>query len=101
AQPPVQTWIKRILPYVEQLRDTPNNTVLVFFICPSDPRGGVLGFRATGVTDYIGSIGTNDSRAYDIPSNGVIGYHRRRPAGGSTPSASSPVVVTIEPVRLT
>src|SRR5262249_30455216 len=25
AQPPVQTWIKRILPYVEQLRDTPNS----------------------------------------------------------------------------
>jgi prepilin-type N-terminal cleavage/methylation domain-containing protein/prepilin-type processing-associated H-X9-DG protein len=101
ANPPVQTWIKRILPYVEQLKDTPNSTVLMFFICPSDPRGGITGFRGTGVTGYLGNIGTNDSRVFPLSSNGVIGYHRRRPAGTSAPSASNPIEVTIEPVRLT
>jgi prepilin-type N-terminal cleavage/methylation domain-containing protein len=100
---PFQTWIDRILPNVEQSQDTPNSTVLTFFICPSDPRGKIVGARMTGCTWYLGNIGTNDSRQFAIPFNGVIGYHTLNPPNSSptSPSATNPVTLTIDRVRLT
>ena len=76
------TWMRRVLPYLEQLKDKfPSGSNLPTSVCPSDPRGSVTygsggGFSGYGLSWYVASDfqSTGDGKgmlgAYDTYSGG-------------------------------
>src|SRR5438270_12482625 len=91
------SWIRFILPYVEQGplsermyplfddKDPLNGTELTLFLCPSDVRSsqgfaGGRGFGKYGVTNYVASAGTNqdagDGVFWRVPDSNSWDYYR-------------------------
>jgi prepilin-type N-terminal cleavage/methylation domain-containing protein/prepilin-type processing-associated H-X9-DG protein len=65
-------WMTAILPYVEQLANTPSANKLAVFYCPSEPRSGNPVYNSSnGCHTYPGCAGLNSN---DFPDRGIFGY---------------------------